>query len=100
MRGVSDRLRFAIVVTGLQNLGDAVEFSVTLGVHSYVTVNDNQVMRGQYSKAVCCWHCLIGWIGLTQTSSAGCGSSDSTHRVSYLNTIRLLEKGASSACQW
>ena len=34
------RLRFAIVVTGLQNLGDVVEFIFSLEVHSYVTVND------------------------------------------------------------
>ena len=54
------RLTSVIVITGFQNLGDAVEFSVSLGVHSCVAVNDDRVMRGQYSKAVCCWHCLIG----------------------------------------
>ena len=54
------RLMLAIVITELQNLGYAVEFSVSLGVHSYVTANDDSVMRGQYSKAVCCWHCVIG----------------------------------------
>ena len=54
------RLMFAIVITGLQNLLDTVEFSVSLGVHCYVIVNDDRVMRGQYSIAICCWHCLIG----------------------------------------
>ena len=54
------RLMFAIVITGFQNFGYSVELGVSVGVHSYVAVNDDWVMRGQYSKAVCCWHCLIG----------------------------------------
>ena len=44
------RLRFGIVVTGLQNLGDAVEFSVSLGVHSYVTVNDDRSCEANTAK--------------------------------------------------
>ena len=67
MIGGCIRRMFVICISGLQNLGNAVELSVSLGVNSYVTVNDDRVKRGQFSKAVCCWHFWFGelaWPGL------------------------------------
>ena len=64
MIGGCIRLMSVIVITGLQNLGDAVDVSVNLGVNSYVTVNHYRVLQRsiQRSGLLLTLFDLVNWL--------------------------------------